>query len=63
MILLWIKEIIMDKHYTYLITDKNGDTRVFCVTSEYAQKADELVSKQLKDGETFECIEYEDADW
>ena len=56
----------MDKHivhYTYLITDAFGDTRTFCVHAEYAQKADELVIAQLKDGETFECIEYEDADW
>lgn len=56
----------MDKHmvhYTYLITDEVGDTRTYCVTTEYAQKADELVIAQLKDGETFECIEYEDADW
>ena len=45
------------------LTDKDGDTRLYTITSESGVKADESVIKQLKDGETFECIEYEDADW
>ena len=50
-------------HYTYLITDEFGDIRTFTITTETCDEADNAVMAQLKDGETFECIEYEDADW
>ena len=50
-------------HCTYLITNQLGDTRIFCVTAEHGIEADQIVIAQLEDGESFECIEYEDADW
>lgn len=51
-------------HYVYEITNqKTGESRLFSATTETCIEADSLAHKECKENETYDCIEYEDADW